>query len=95
MKLYRNIMEDIVEESLEDMLHFENCCNCPQCHADMMAYALNLLPPKYVVTNAGASISKAAQLRNQQTADIQAALTRAIDLVKKSPRHTVPIENDQ
>ncbi len=88
MKLYKNIMEDLVEETFADMQpHLDNCCTCEQCHSDIVALALNQLPPQYAVTPAGASITKAMNLRSQHMADIQSALVRAVDIVTKNPRH--------
>ena len=87
MKLYRNIMEDLVEEFYDDIKGKHTCCTCDQCRSDIIAFALNQLQPQYAVTSTGASISKAANLRRQHTADIQAALMRAIRVVSESPRH--------
>ncbi len=87
MKLYQNIMEDLVEETYGDMKPHITSCTCEQCHADTIALALNQLPPQYAVTPAGVSITKARNLRMQHMADIQMALTRAIDIVSKHPRH--------
>lgn len=88
MKLYRNIMEDLVEETFADMQpHLDHCCTCEQCHADIIALALNQLPAQYAVTSAGASITKVTHLRSQHMADIRSALIRAVDIVSRNPRH--------
>ena len=58
-----------------------------QCHADIVAYTLNQLPGKYVVTKAGGAISKADSLRFQHITDIRAAMIRAVQVVKDYPRH--------
>ena len=88
MKLYRNIMEDLVEEVFDDVKGKSGCCTCDQCRGDIVALALNQLQPQYAVTSAGASISKAANLRRQHMADIHAALMRSMQVVSESPRHT-------
>lgn len=89
MKLYQNIMETLVEEVYEDMKEQLNCCTCEQCHADIVAYALNHLPPQYAVSQAGINITKAKNLRHQHLTDITAALVNAATLVGKAPRHSV------
>lgn len=87
MKLYHNAMENLVEELYEEMSPSFDCCNCEQCHADIVAYTLNQLPGKYVVTKAGGAISKADSLRMQHITDIRAAMVRAVQVVKEFPRH--------
>ena len=52
MKLYRNIMEDLVEEFYDDIKGKHPCCTCNQCRGDIIAYALNQLQPQYAVTSA-------------------------------------------
>ena len=64
-----------------------DCCTCDDCRNDMIAYALNQLPPKYVATRKGEVYSKTFILRNQHRTDIMAALTKAAKIVKENPRH--------
>lgn len=87
MKLYHNVMEDLVEEVYEECVSGADCCTCERCHADTVAYALNQLPPQYAVTNAGKKLTKANNLRRQHIADIQAALARGFQVVSEFPRH--------
>lgn len=87
MKLYRNIMEELVEEFYDDIKDRCDCCTCEQCRGDVIAYTLNHLPPQYVVSSVGASLSKAANLRYQHKTDIHTALLRAMTVVSESPRH--------
>ena len=87
MKLYQNIMEDLVEEVYEDMKDQLNCCTCAQCHADIVAYTLNQLPPQYAVSQAGVNITKVRNLRRQHLADITYAMVKGAEIVAKFPRH--------
>ena len=87
MKLYNNIMEDLVEEALDDMVGRIQFCNCDQCRSDIIALALNHLPPQYAVSPTGVSFSKLKNLRYQHQADIQTELIKAILLVNEHPRH--------
>lgn len=87
MKLYRNVMEDLVEEVYEQCKSTQNCCTCDRCHSDVVAYALNHLPPQYAVSDIGATLTKFTNLRGQHIADIQTALAQGFQIVSQSPRH--------
>ena len=87
MRKYENMMETIVEEELDVMAPELGCCTCEQCRNDMVAWALNQLPPKYVVTRAGGAISKADTMRIQHLTDVRTALVQAAQMVKENPRH--------
>lgn len=87
MSEYRNIMESLVEEEFERAAATLGCCTCEACRNDIIAYALNQLPPKYVATRKGEVYSKTFILRNQHRTDIMAALTKAASVVKANPRH--------
>lgn len=87
MKQYVNMMEAFTEEVLEEVKDELNCCLCEQCRNDIIALALNQLPPRYVVTHAGGAISKADTLRIQHLTDVRTALVRASQVIGSSPRH--------
>lgn len=87
MKMYQNMMETMVEDTLDILLPELDCCTCEHCRNDMVAYALNHLPPRYVVTRSGGVISKADTMRIQHMTDIRTALVRAAQIVKEHPRH--------
>ncbi|MGI9860986.1 late competence development ComFB family protein [Moorella naiadis] len=84
----KNYMEDCVWELLDDVLKQDpEACRCEACRHDIVALALNQLPPRYVVREKGAVYSKIAMLEAQHRADIYRALTQALMMVKKAPRH--------
>ncbi len=83
-----NFMEICVAEFLEDILEqYPDICKCKKCQADIMALALNKLPPKYTTTALGQLYLKAATLDSQQRADIHSAIAKGIKCVKHNPRH--------
>lgn len=84
-----NVMEKIVSERLNDMLQSENCCKCDRCIEDMMAFALNRLPSKYVSTFSGELFSKLSSTMRQNSVDIDVAITSAIDCVSSNPSHDI------
>ena len=83
----KNYMENCVVDSMKMVLKQINACQCDKCSADILAIALNTLPPKYVVTEKGELYSKLATLRQQFDVDIIAAITKAAVIVGRSPRH--------
>ena len=88
MKSYENIMEGLVEKKLVDLLPDLDVCGCDRCFNDIVAAALNLLPPKYVVTDKGYLYTKVETCYTQYEIDIMAAITKAAETVKKHPRHS-------
>lgn len=87
MPVLHNLMEDSVLQAVSEFIAKEDICTCDQCRLDIAAIALNSLPPRYVVTNKGASYARADLLEMQKYVDIIGAITKAIKLVKEHPRH--------
>lgn len=94
--LLKNITQDIVFEKLDEMLpNISDICTCERCKYDIMAIALNNLPSRYVVTERGAVFTKVSSLDVQIAADTIIELTRAIEQVRKEPRHEIHSNNQQ
>lgn len=87
MKAYKNVMELLVEDRIDEILKSLDCCKCEQCRSDIIAYALNQLPPKYVVTPSGEAYSKTFSLGVQHATDIATAITQGATIVSQNPRH--------
>lgn len=85
----RNLMEELVFQRLDEILASEqsDVCRCESCRMDIAAVALNELPSRYVVTQRGATYSKAEVLQIQRYVDVVAAVNKAVNLVRKNPRH--------
>lgn len=87
MKLH-NIMEDKVADITNRLMKGDqDLCTCDRCKLDVIALALNEVQPKYVVTDKGSLYGRANLMTNQSDADIIKEVTRAIDIVRESPRH--------
>ncbi|MDR2530794.1 MAG: late competence development ComFB family protein [Oscillospiraceae bacterium] len=82
-----NLTEDTVEERLLRDMEKSDMCTCDRCVADVRAYALNHLPPQYVVSQIGNAFVLARSLSAQANADLVAAILDGIVLVKRNPRH--------
>lgn len=88
MKL-KNYMEDAVRNTLEELLrkNAQDICQCSRCRLDLIAYALNQLPAKYVVTDKGHTFTRVAEMQQQFGTDIVVALSRGMKKIGKNPRH--------
>jgi len=83
-----NVTEFVVNGMVNDLMQKEGMCTCDQCRLDVIAIALNNLPPKYVVTGHGKAIEAyrlQGQLQNKVV--MYQALLQAAQLVKEKPRH--------
>lgn len=87
MLKYRNVMERVVEERLDEILESYDCCKCERCRADIMAVALNSLPPRYVVTDEGELFAKIQYTQKRYELEVMKQIAYAINLVKESPHH--------
>lgn len=84
----KNVMEVFVQDNLDKVLEGTNStCRCEVCKADISAFALNHLKPKYVTTDKGEIFSKAAALEPQFYMDVLTAITQAVEVVGKNTRH--------
>jgi competence protein ComFB len=86
--LLSNYMEEVVDRTLEEILaHRDDVCTCERCKLDIKALALNHLQPKYVVTDIGYIYTKVNELESQFKADVTVAVTNALKVIRKNPRH--------
>ena len=60
---YRNLMEDIVVQNAITMMQARECCTCDACTSDVVAYALNHVPPRYVAYPQRPNAGKNQRLR--------------------------------
>lgn len=80
-----NIMEHCVIDNLEKVLSRFKCCKCDRCKKDIVACALNSLPPHYIVLTKESPTPKITD--RQAITEITTAMVRAVIKVKSSPRH--------
>lgn len=86
-KIY-NYMEFIVSDELEKLLiSIEDICKCQKCKLDINAFALNRLPPKYIVSEKGRIYTKLDEQNVQFRVDVIREITKAILYVSKNPKH--------
>ncbi len=82
-KVLVNVAELAVKERIEEAMDNFKCCQCDHCVKDVLALAVNNLPPKYIVRN---ELDQALEIRRYD-ADVISALVNAVIKVKQNPRH--------
>lgn len=83
----RNYTEEAVKLYLDRWFKDADVCQCEICRLDVMAIMMNNLKPKYVVTEKGALYAQLDDFDPQYKIDFMTAMTLAVKIVKKSPRH--------
>jgi len=83
----KNTIEPLVSAKLDDIMEKCECCKCEKCRMDILSYALNKLPAKYVVTFSGSVYAKLESCYLQNETDVLAAIMAGIKLVKANPKH--------
>lgn len=83
-----NYTEKLVKEEMKNVINARtDICHCRTCQLDIMAYALNKLPPHYVASEGGHIHTMVNMSTSQLKVQVIAALVNAIDAVAKHPRH--------
>ena len=86
--MLRSYMEVLVENNLDTVLaEFPDACRCERCRLDMMAHALNNLPPRYVVAERGLTHFRLEETTAQFGSDVLYAISSAVRLIAMRPRH--------
>jgi competence protein ComFB len=84
-----NYMEEAAQRTLTEILAEEPYRELDlndKSKLDILAYALNRLPPRYVVTDKGHLYTRVDELKQQFTTDLIVELTKAIKFVQSNPR---------
>lgn len=90
--VYTNVMQILVEEKADEYMKMFGICCCDKCRVDVRAYALNHLPPKYVVLSKHERVPRLTVYENRFASDITAQLVQACKQVMLTPHHSR--END-
>jgi competence protein ComFB len=85
--MIHNKVEEHVLEAYEALkVHFPAFCGCEVCKADVLVFALNRLPARYVSTLEGTVITELSLDRQQNRATIEVAVMDGLRRVAQSPR---------
>lgn len=66
--------------------HFPDFCGCDLCRLDVLVYALNRLPPRYVIGREGTVVTDVNLDKDQNRAAIDVAVMEGIRKVNLAPR---------
>lgn len=81
------MIEDIVAREYERLApSVEGFCGCEECRTDVLVYALNRIPPRYVAKWEGEVITSVQLQGQQDVADISIALLDGFRRVQQNPR---------
>ncbi|HWJ03405.1 MAG TPA: late competence development ComFB family protein [Verrucomicrobiae bacterium] len=84
-----NYTEKIVYERLRDYIqqHPGEFCTCTHCIEDILAFALNRLPPKYVSSDRGEVLTDYKFAEALDRTRVVTEVIKAIRTVAKNPSH--------
>jgi len=80
-------MEELVKLRVDELMDYASVCKCPQCRSDVIALALNRLPPRYVTCIQGDVFTRFEAQTFQERAEVVSAILRAAETVRQNPRH--------
>jgi hypothetical protein len=84
-----NVMERHIEDAYDRLKGVvKEFTDSPQHRDDVIVYALNRLPSKYVVTNQGKVVTDVALDGDQHRAEIDVQVLEAMQHVARRPRRT-------
>lgn len=85
---YINVMQLLVDEKADEYMKMFGICCCDKCRVDVRAYALNHLPPKYVVLSQNERVPRLTVYESRFSSDITAQLIQACKKVMLTPHHS-------
>jgi propanediol utilization protein len=80
-----NVMELLVEESIDELIHQLESCDCDQCRANILAISLNGLAPRYV-SDMQMLIGQIGLFREEYGELISERICKAVEQVKNYPK---------
>lgn len=85
---FKNVMEEIVLNKVDEIMKTVDCCKCEQCRLDIASYVLNRVPTRYVATTEGSIISKVDSLDKEFEIQLVTEIAKAIQVVQENPHHS-------
>ena len=88
MFVLSNFSEVMVKQAMDEYLpKAELPCKCERCRADIMAFALNRLPPRYFVSLKGEVMTHFESQMAPDKARVLAEVVAAAQIVASYPSH--------
>ena len=85
--MIKNLVEDHVTAAYDTLLpHFPAFCGCELCREDVLTFALNRVPPRYVSRREGSVVTEVALEKQQSRAAIEVVVMEALRKISVAPR---------
>jgi competence protein ComFB len=89
----KNVYEEVVVDEFERLKPtIDGFCDCAVCRQDVLAYALNRLPPRYVVGRVGEMHSRVNMQRSQEAARVVSVMIQGFQKVKAKPKQECAVK---
>jgi competence protein ComFB len=83
----KNLVEDHVTAAYETLRpHFPAFCGCDLCREDVLTFALNRVPPRYVSRREGSVVTEVNLEKEQSRAAIEVVVMEALRKISVAPR---------
>ncbi|HYF40583.1 MAG TPA: late competence development ComFB family protein [Gemmatimonadales bacterium] len=85
--MIKNLVEDHVTSAYETLRpHFPAFCGCDLCREDVLTFALNRIPPRYVSSREGSVVTEVNLEKEQSRAAIDVVVMEAMRKISVAPR---------
>jgi competence protein ComFB len=83
----KNLVEDHVTAAYQTLRpHFPAFCGCELCREDVLTFALNRVPPRYVSRREGSVVTEVNLEKEQSRAAIEVVVMEAFRKISVAPR---------
>jgi competence protein ComFB len=83
----KNLVEEHVTAAYATLRpHFPAFCGCDLCREDVLTYALNRVPPRYVSRREGSVVTEVNLEKEQSRAAIEVVVMEALRKISVAPR---------
>ena len=85
--MIKNLVEDHVTAAYATLRpHFPAFCGCDLCREDVLTFALNRVPPRYVSRREGSVVTEVNLEKEQSRAAIEVAMMEGLRKIALAPR---------
>ena len=85
--MIKNLVEDHVLTAYDTLRpHVPAYCGCELCRDDVLTFALNRVPPRYVSRREGAVVTEVSLEKEQSRAAIEVVVMEALRKISVAPR---------
>ncbi len=85
--MIKNLVEDHVNAAYDTLRpHFPAFCGCELCREDVLTFALNRVPPRYVSRREGSGVTEVNLEKEQSRAAIEVVVMEALRKISVAPR---------